>query len=609
MSPEQAAGNQGDCDVKTDVHALGNLLHEVLCGRGVYDVGSLSTAAQLRVVAAGRRDLSAVDDRGRTLPTDLRRIIAMATEPERERRYATAAALAEDIERYRTRRPVIARRAGPWYLARKAAERHPVSAALLVLLTVVIVGSLAVLVNLNAREREAVRVAQAESARSASLARYLTGMMKSPDPMRLGPDVTMVAAFADAAGRAEAELAGDPRTLADVLKTIAAVQMALDNNETALATLVRAEAAKIRDPQHKPVDLLALRMNRIDMLFAMGRDAEADSIVHAIAAAARDRPDMASIEAKARLALSKHQVMMGEFTEADRNASRARELLLSLPDPNRTDLVFTRRLQALCLERHGSRAAAIGLLRRELAECVRDLDLDTPPVLAVKGDLASVLGDDGGEESVRLQQEALASAIKLIGPDHLDVAKYDCHLAYYLARVGRADEALPHAEKASRVWRGRFGRLHPRTAKAEHTLAYVSRARGDLVGAERHAREALLIYAALEIPSLAVFALDTHGELAQALLGQGRLPEAEAAARDGLRDVRDELAGYLGVGRVRCVLGTVLLAAGRSQEAAAEFEAARTVNDAQDPPCRTLAARVDGGLSRARANGGLAGSP
>ncbi|PIV80960.1 serine/threonine protein kinase, partial [bacterium CG17_big_fil_post_rev_8_21_14_2_50_64_8] len=93
MSPEQASGGSADCDVKTDVHALGNLLQAVLCGKGVYDVGSLSTSNQLRVVAAGRRELVARDDAGRPLPTDLHRIIAAATEPDRNLRYPTAAAL------------------------------------------------------------------------------------------------------------------------------------------------------------------------------------------------------------------------------------------------------------------------------------------------------------------------------------------------------------------------------------------------------------------------------------------------------------------------------------------------------------------------------------
>ena len=124
MSPEQASGRAADCDVRSDVHALGNLLQEVLCGRGVDDVSELATSDQLRLVARGERVLAVRDESGRRLPGDLRAIIAMATEPTPGMRFRTAAELADDVERFRKRLPVRGAARGRDSLTR-CARPHP----------------------------------------------------------------------------------------------------------------------------------------------------------------------------------------------------------------------------------------------------------------------------------------------------------------------------------------------------------------------------------------------------------------------------------------------------------------------------------------------------
>src|SRR5262249_20690942 len=55
---------------------------------------------------------------------DLNTILAKTLEKDRSRRYSSAAALADDIVRFLSDRPITARPPSAWYLARKFARRH-----------------------------------------------------------------------------------------------------------------------------------------------------------------------------------------------------------------------------------------------------------------------------------------------------------------------------------------------------------------------------------------------------------------------------------------------------------------------------------------------------
>ena len=56
-------------------------------------------------------------------------MLACALDVDRNRRYATALAFAEDLRRVREREPILARPAGWWILTRRWAERHPAAFA------------------------------------------------------------------------------------------------------------------------------------------------------------------------------------------------------------------------------------------------------------------------------------------------------------------------------------------------------------------------------------------------------------------------------------------------------------------------------------------------
>jgi serine/threonine protein kinase len=127
MAPEQVRGET--LDVRTDVYALAATLYELLTLAPPHraDTGEGLRQAILRGVVASPTE------RNRAVPRDVATIVRKALDPQRERRYPSALAFAEDLERFSQHRPVLARPAGLALRGRRWVERHPAWATALLL--------------------------------------------------------------------------------------------------------------------------------------------------------------------------------------------------------------------------------------------------------------------------------------------------------------------------------------------------------------------------------------------------------------------------------------------------------------------------------------------
>jgi WD40 repeat protein/serine/threonine protein kinase len=165
MAPEQAGGRVKEVGPAADVYALAAILYELLTGRPPFRA---ETPLDTILLVLSQEPVPPTQLQPK-VPRDLDTICLKCLQKDPRRRYPSAAALADDLERYLRDEPIQARPTAQWERAWKWTRRHP-ALAVIVFLFAVPIPLLLVLSLLEWRDASAARDVARDRAHEAEVA-------------------------------------------------------------------------------------------------------------------------------------------------------------------------------------------------------------------------------------------------------------------------------------------------------------------------------------------------------------------------------------------------------------------------------------------------------